>query len=89
MTNEPIDHERILKITRILKGFDLKEKQTALGILSNVLTVFVEITPKRTIAVTQQEADDEPGFTVAINGPGLQIFIPRDAINPDRETTKN
>ena len=38
--------------------------------------------PNRTIAVRQEEDEDEPGFTVGTNGPELRIFIPRRALHP-------
>src|SRR5215467_6990694 len=67
MDEKPIDHERILKITKLLKGLDLAEKEIALSILSNILTVYVEVAPNRSIAVRQEEDEDEPGFTVSTN----------------------
>ena len=82
MDEKPIDHARILKVTKLLKGLDLSEKAIALSILSNILTVYVEVAPNRSIAVRQEEDEDEPGFTVGINGPELQIFIPRRALDP-------
>jgi hypothetical protein len=89
MTDTPIDHQRILRVSKILKSFDLEDKAIALTILSNILTVYVETGTNRSIAVTQQEDEDEPGFTVATHGPGLQLFIPREAIDPDRATSIN
>jgi len=82
MDEKPIDHERILKVTKLLKGLDLAEKEIALSILSNILTVYVEVAPNRSIAVRLEEDEDEPGFTVGTNGPELQIFIPRRALDP-------
>lgn len=82
MDEKPIDHERILKVTKLLKGLDLSEKEMALSILSNILTVYVEVAPNRSIAVRQEEDEEEPGFTVGTNGPELQIFIPRRALDP-------
>ena len=82
MDEKPIDHARILKVTKLLKGLDLTEKEIALSILSNILTVYVEVAPNRSIAVRQEEDEDEPGFTVGTNGPELQIFIPRRALDP-------
>jgi hypothetical protein len=85
MDEKPIDHERILKVTRLLKGLDLAEKEIALRILSNILTIYVEVAPNRSIAVRQDEDEDEPGFIVGTNGPELQIFIPRRALDPQSD----
>ena len=36
MDEKPIDHARILKVAKLLKGLDLAEKEIALSILSNI-----------------------------------------------------
>ena len=84
MDEKPIDHEHrsILKVTKLLKDLDPTEKEIALRILGNILTVYVEVAPNRSIAVRQEEDEDGPGFTVGTNGPELQIFIPRRALDP-------
>ena len=89
MTEKPIDHERIFRITKLLKGLDLEDKEIALSVLSNILTINVQVGDNQTIVIEQQEVGGEPGFTVANNGRGLQIFIPRDALDPDRVSTVN
>ena len=89
MTEKPIDHERNFRITKLLKGLDLEDKEIALSVLSNILTINVQVGDNQTIVIEQQEVGGEPGFTVANNGRGLQIFIPRDALDPDRVSTVN
>jgi hypothetical protein len=84
MTEQQIDHERILRVSKLLKGLDLEDKLVALNILSNILTIYVQIGRNTSIAIPQQEEGSEPGYTVAIDGPGLQIIIPRAAL--ERET---
>jgi hypothetical protein len=81
MDEKSIDHEHrsILKVTKLLKGLDLAEKEIALSILSNILKIYIEVAPNRSIEVHQEEDEGEPGFTVGTNGPELQIFIPRHA----------
>ena len=37
MDEKLIDHARILKVAKLLKGLDLAEKEIALSILSNIL----------------------------------------------------
>jgi hypothetical protein len=39
--------------------------------------------------IEQQEEGGEPGFTVTNTGRGLQIHIPREALDPDRATPIN
>jgi hypothetical protein len=87
--DKPIDHERIRKVMQALKSFDLADKEIALGILSNILTIQVHVGNKKSIVIEQQEADGEPAFTVTNTGRGLQIHIPREALDPDRATPIN
>src|SRR5262249_13692265 len=84
MDEKPIDHEHrsILKVTKLLKDLDPTEKEIALRILGNILTVYVEVAPNRSIAVRQEEDEDGPGFTVGTNGPELQISPPAGALVP-------
>ena len=42
MDEKPIDHARILKVTKLLKGLDLGKKEIALRILSNIPTVHLK-----------------------------------------------
>jgi hypothetical protein len=83
MAEQPMDHERILRVSKLVKGLDLEEKLIALSILGNILTIYVQTGRNRSIAVEQQELGGEPGYTVAINGPGLQIIIPRAALDSE------
>jgi hypothetical protein len=83
MAEQPIDHERILRVSKLVKSLDLEDKLIALSILSNILTIYVQTGRNRSIAVEHQEHGGEPGYTVAINGPGLQIIIPRAALESE------
>jgi hypothetical protein len=85
MTEQPIDHERILRVSKLLKALDLDDKLMALNVLSNILTIYVQTGRNTSIAIERQEVDGEPGYTVAINGPGLQIIIPRAALDSEPE----
>jgi hypothetical protein len=87
--DKPIDHERIRKVMQALKSFDLDDKEIALSILSTILTIHVHVSGTKAILVEQQEAGGEPGFTVTNTGRGLQIHIPKDALDPDRATPIN
>ena len=89
MTDKPIDHERVLRITNVLKEFDLGDKEVALTILSNILKVYIGTASNKSIIVTQQEAGGKPGFTIANDGRGLQLFIPRQALDPAFSTSAN
>jgi hypothetical protein len=79
MTEQP-EPDRILRISTFLKGLDLEDKLITLKLLSNILTIYVQTGRNTSIAIELQE-DEEPGYTVAINGPGLQIVIPRAALD--------
>ena len=85
MTEQPIDHERILRVSKLLKALDLDDKLMALNVLSNILTIYVQTGRNTSIAIERQEVDGEPGYTVSINGPGLQIIIPRAALDSEPE----
>jgi hypothetical protein len=86
MAEQPIDHERILRVSKFVKGLDLEDKLVALSILSNILTIYVQTGRNTSIAVEQQEHGGEPGYTVAINGRGLQIIIPRAALEREPDS---
>ena len=87
--DKPIDHERVRKVMQTLKGFDLHDKEIALNILSSILTIHLHVSEKNSIVVEQQEEGGEPGFTITNTGHGLQIHIPREALDPDRATPVN
>jgi hypothetical protein len=87
--DKPIDHERIRKVMQALKSFDLDDKEIALSILSNILAIHIHVDNKKSIVIEQQEAGGEPGFTVTNTGRGLQIHIPREALDPDLATPVN
>jgi hypothetical protein len=79
MTEQP-EPDRIRRISNFLKNLDLEDKLITLKLLSNILTIYVQTGMNTSIAIELQE-DEEPGYTVAINGPGLQIVIPRAALD--------
>ena len=54
------------------------------SVLGNILTVYVESAHNRSVAIEQDEGTWEPGYTVAINGLGLELRVSYEALTTGR-----